>query len=91
MHALSRVNQQQMLKCKQLLNNTGVVRMVTVGDIAILKRMIFEAQTAVISLVRSQSDPNSDPSARKLPAAETQCKDRGSERTSEGNGFGRTA
>ena len=55
---------------QQLLNNTGVVRMVTVGDIAILKRMIFEAQTAVISLVRSQSDPNSDPSARKLPAAE---------------------
>ena len=55
---------------QQLLNNTGAVRMVTVGDIAILKRMIFEAQTAVISLVRAQSDPNSDPSARKLPAAE---------------------
>ena len=54
----------------QLLTNTGVVRLVTVGDIAILKRLIFEAQTAVISLVRSQADPNADPSARKLPAAE---------------------
>ncbi len=53
---------------RQLLTNTGVVRLVTVGDIAILKRLIFEAQTAVISLVRSQADPNADPSARKLPA-----------------------
>ena len=44
------------------------------GDVANLLTstgvMIFEAQTSVISLVRSQADPNSDPSVRKLPAAE---------------------
>ena len=53
-----------------LLTSTGVVRVISVGDIAIMKRLIFEAQTSVISLVRSQADPNSDPSVRKLPAAE---------------------
>ena len=52
----------------KLLTDTGVLTAVTVGDIAILKRLIFEAQTSVISLVRSQADPNADPSARKLPA-----------------------
>ena len=53
-----------------LLTSTGVVRVISVGDTAIMKRLIFEAQTSVISLVRSQADPNSDPSVRKLPAAE---------------------
>ena len=53
-----------------LLTNTGVLRGITVGDIAIMKRLIFEAQTSVISLVRAQADPNADPSVRKLPAAE---------------------
>ena len=53
-----------------LLTSTGVVRVISVGDIAIMKRLIFEAQTSVISLVRSQADPNFDPSVRKLPAAE---------------------
>ena len=35
-----------------LLTSTGVVRVIS-GDIAIMKRLIFEAQTSVISLVRS--------------------------------------
>eukprot|EP00434_Breviolum_minutum_P034375 symbB.v1.2.030424.t1/scaffold3428.1/size56978/3 len=53
-----------------LLTSTGVVRVISVGDIAIMKRLIFQAQTSVICLVRSQADPNSDPSVWKLPAAE---------------------
>ena len=53
-----------------LLTSTNVARVITVGDIAIMKRLIFEAQTSVISLVRTQADPNADPSIRKLPAAE---------------------
>ena len=36
-----------------LLTSTGVVRVISVGDIAIMKRLIFEAQTSVISLVGS--------------------------------------
>ena len=55
---------------RDLLNSTHVPRAITVGDVAVLKRLTFEAQTAVIAIIRSQSDPNSDPSQRKLPVAE---------------------
>ena len=54
----------------QLLNDTGVGRVIAVGDVAVLKRLIFEAQTTVIALIRTQSDPNNDPTQRKIPAAE---------------------
>lgn len=55
---------------KDLLTSTHVARVITVGDIAVVKRLIFEAQTTVIAIIKSQSDPNADPSQRKLPAAE---------------------
>ena len=55
---------------KDLLTSTHVARAITVGDIAVVKRLIFEAQTTVIAIIKSQSDPNADPSQRKLPAAE---------------------
>ena len=53
-----------------LLQDTHVVRVVSVGDVAVMKRLIFEAQTTVIALIRTQSDPNNDPTQRKIPAAE---------------------
>ena len=55
---------------KDLLTSTRTARIITVGDIAVVKRLIFEAQTTVIAIIKSQSDPNNDPSLRKLPAAE---------------------
>lgn len=55
---------------RDLLNSTHVARVITVGDVAVVKRLTFEAQTAVIAIIRSQSDPNSDPSQRKLPVVE---------------------
>ena len=55
---------------KDLLTSTHAARVITVGDIAVVKRLIFEAQTTVIAIIKSQSDPNNDPSLRKLPAAE---------------------
>ena len=55
---------------KDLLTSTHVARVITVGDIAVVKRLIFEAQTTVILIIKSQSNPNNDPSLRKLPGAE---------------------
>ena len=43
---------------------------ITVGDLATMRRLIFEAQTAVVALARSQADPNADPTLRKMPPAE---------------------
>lgn len=53
-----------------LLGNAVPARAITVGDIAVMKRLSFEAQTAMIALARSQADPNADPSLRKMPVAE---------------------
>lgn len=55
---------------RTLLQSFDANRPVTVGDLAIMKRLIFEAQTAVIALAKASADPNADPSARKMPAAE---------------------
>ena len=52
------------------LQDTQVQRVVSVGDVAVMKRLIFEAQTTAIALIRTQSDPNNDPTQRKIPAAE---------------------
>ena len=35
-----------------------------------MKRLIFEFQAAVVALLRTQTDPKSDPSSRKSPPAE---------------------
>ena len=42
---------------------------VTVGDLATMRRLIFEAQTSLIAQSRAQADPAADPSAHKLPPA----------------------
>lgn len=52
------------------LNNAGGTAVVTVGDVATMKRFTFEAQKAVIGLVRVQADPHADPTACNLPPAE---------------------
>lgn len=54
---------------KDLLTSTHAARS-SRWEIAVVKRLIFEAQTTVIAIIKSQSDPNNDPSLRKLPAAE---------------------
>ena len=43
---------------------------ISVGDLATMRRLVFEAQTAVVALARSQADPNADPTLRKMPPAE---------------------
>ena len=55
---------------RNLLNQAVGGRPVTVGDLAVMKRLIFEAQTAVVALARAQADPAADPGARKMPQAE---------------------
>eukprot|EP00438_Fugacium_kawagutii_P026526 Skav209485 [mRNA] locus=scaffold1892:145566:159359:+ [translate_table: standard] len=52
---------------RTLLQSAAPAKAITVGDMAIMKRLIFEAQTAVIALARASADPNADPSARKMP------------------------
>ena len=55
---------------KDLLQRAAPLRAVTVGDIVVAKRLIFEAQTSMVALTRAQADPVADPSLRKMPAAE---------------------
>ena len=53
-----------------LLNAALPVEPVSIADLTTLKRMIFEAQTALIGSIRAQADPAADPLQRKLPPAE---------------------
>ena len=53
-----------------LLNAALPAEAVNIADLTTLKRMIFEAQTALIGSIRAQADPASDPLLRKLPPAE---------------------
>ncbi len=53
-----------------LLNAALPAEPVNIADLTTLKRMIFEAQTALIGSIRAQADPSSDPLLRKLPPAE---------------------
>ena len=43
---------------------------ITVAEITVMKRLIFESQTALIGSIRAQADPSADPLARRLPLAE---------------------
>ena len=53
-----------------LLNAALPAEPVNIADLTTLKRMIFEAQTALIGSIRAQADPASHPLLRKLPPAE---------------------
>ena len=53
-----------------LLNAALPAEPVSIADLTTLKRMIFEAQTALIGSIRAQADPAADPLQRKLPPAE---------------------
>ena len=53
-----------------LINNTNPGHALTLAETAIIKRLVFEAQMALIASIRTQTDPMADPSQRKLPAAE---------------------
>ena len=55
---------------RQLLQDAAPGRATTVGDIVVMKRLIFEAQTSMVALSQAQADPSGDPSTRKMPAAE---------------------
>eukprot|EP00435_Cladocopium_sp_Y103_P052871 s482_g16.t1 len=55
---------------RALLQQAVPARPMTVGDVVVMKRLIFEAQTSVVALSRLQADPTADRSARKMPAAE---------------------
>eukprot|EP00435_Cladocopium_sp_Y103_P037752 s2763_g10.t1 len=61
---------QQAADVRALLQQAVPLRPVTVGDVVVMKRLIFEAQTSVVALSRLQADPTADPSSRKMPAAE---------------------
>lgn len=58
------------LKFRGLPQTALPAKAISVGDLAIMKRLIFVAQTAVVALARAASDPNADRSVRKIPAAE---------------------
>ena len=53
-----------------LVNAALPAEPVSIADLTTLKRMIFEAQTALIGSIRAQADPAADPLQRKLPPAE---------------------
>ena len=53
-----------------LLNAALPDEPISIADLTTLKRMIFEAQTALIGSIRAQADPAADPLQRKLPPAE---------------------
>ena len=53
-----------------LLNAALPAEPISIADLTTLKRMIFEAQTALIGSIRAQADPAADPLQRKLPPAE---------------------
>eukprot|EP00435_Cladocopium_sp_Y103_P047544 s3100_g14.t1 len=55
---------------RTLLNQAVPLKAITVGDVVIMKRLIFEAQTSMVALSRAQADPSADPSLRKMPTAE---------------------
>ena len=45
-------------------------RRLTLGENTQLKRLSFEAHTALVAQLRAESDPSSDPSSRKVPPSE---------------------
>eukprot|EP00435_Cladocopium_sp_Y103_P036948 s2957_g9.t1 len=55
---------------RTLLDQAVRGKVITVGDVVVMKRLIFEAQTSIVALSRAQADPAADPSMRKMPAAE---------------------
>lgn len=52
------------------LNNALPRDVVTVAEITVMKRLIFESQTALVGSIRAQADPSADPMTRRLPLAE---------------------
>ena len=54
----------------ELLGNALPREPITVAEITVMKRLIFESQTALIGSIRAQADPSADPLARRLPLAE---------------------
>eukprot|EP00435_Cladocopium_sp_Y103_P013145 s610_g3.t1 len=55
---------------RTLLGQAVPSKAITVGDVVIMKRLIFESQTSMVALSRAQADPAADPSTRKMPTAE---------------------
>ena len=55
---------------RALLDQAVNGKAVTVGDVVVMKRLIFEAQTSMVALSRAHADPAADPSTRKMPTAE---------------------
>lgn len=55
---------------RQLLTDSAPTRVISVGDVAIMRRLVFEAQASVIAQSRALADPTADPTQNKLPAAE---------------------
>ena len=54
----------------QLLQDAAPGRATIVGDIVVMKRLIFEVQTSMVALSRAQADPSEDPNTAEIPAAE---------------------
>ena len=54
----------------ELLGNALPREPITVAEITVMKRLIFESQTALIGSIRAQANPSADPLARRLPLAE---------------------
>ena len=55
---------------RALLDQAVSGKAITVGDVVVMKRLIFEAQTSMVALSRAHADPAADPSTRKMPTAE---------------------
>eukprot|EP00435_Cladocopium_sp_Y103_P058609 s1613_g20.t1 len=55
---------------RAILTTAAPTRAITVGDLATMRRLIFEAQTSVIAQSRALADPSADPMTHKLPQAE---------------------
>ena len=56
---------------RQLLTDSAPTRVMSVGDVAIMRRLVFEAQTSVIAQSRALADPTADPTQNKIPACRT--------------------
>ena len=59
---------------KDFVGRVVAGRVLTIGEIAVLKRLVFESQTSLVAQLRADNDPAADPSSRKLPAGERQAR-----------------
>eukprot|EP00435_Cladocopium_sp_Y103_P075107 s178_g54.t1 len=55
---------------RQMLPDSAPSRAITVGDVAVMRRLVFEAQTSVVAQPSALADPAADPTQNKLPQAE---------------------